>query len=594
MRIRSLTYEDALYLLAFGLALGIRLFSLGAAPLNDAEASWALQAFDMSRGAQIQVGAQAAYVLLTGLSFTIFSATNFLARLLPALAGSLLVLLPSILRPMLADTTRLRWSGLILAFGLALDPGLVALSRTAGSLMPALAFSLLALALYARCRMIWAGIAAGLALLSGPALLHGILILALGWGIHRLVAKRAQRTIQEDAPEHNPSWEMPPLERSGLHSGLFALVGTLLVAGLLFLRAPQGLGALAATLPTYLISWVSPGGIPALRLPVALLVYQPLVVMLALLAIGRIWRSSPAEEQVERLVAGLSLWVLVGLSVTMLYPARQVGDLGWVLIPLWGLAALELPHYLPGNERRSVYLVAGGLAALLCILAGVVWVNLLNISSYKTTLLLFWLMSGGVTILGLISTIMVAAGWSTVSARLGLVWSLCLVLGLSMLSGMWKVTILHPQAARELWSTSPATGQADQLLESLVELSQTTTGHDTEMEIVLLEDSPSLRWALRQFPHLTVADGLAASDAPAIVITNKNQQSPTLAQRYRGQDLVWRVYPAWQSVLPSNLAAWLAFRQAPVATEQIILWARADLFPGGLEALPSGNQSEMP
>jgi hypothetical protein len=594
MRIRSLTYEDALYLLAFGLALGIRLFSLGAAPLTDAEANWALQALDLSRGGQPLLGAQAAYVLLTGLSFTIFSATNFLARLLPALAGSLLVLLPNILRPLLGGTTRLRWSGLVLAFGLALDPSLLALSRTAGSLMPALAFSILALAFYARRKMIWAGIAAGLALLSGPALLHGLLILVLGWGVYRLVGKQPQRSAQKDPSEHNPSWQMPPLERSGLRSGLFALLGTLLVVGLLFLRVPQGLGALAATLPAYLQNWISSGGVPALRLPVALLVYQPLVFVLALLAIGRAWQSPRAGEPVERLAVGLSLWVLVGLFVTMLYPARQVGDLAWVLVPMWGLAALELPHYLPGRERRSVHLVAGGLAALLCILAAVVWVNLLNLSRNQTTLLLFWLMTGGVAVLGIISTIMVAAGWSTVSARLGLVWSLCLVLGLGMLSETWGVTNLHSQAAQELWSTPPAAGQADQLIESLQELSQTTTGHDTEIKIVLLDESPSLRWTLRQFPYLTSADSLAASDAPAIVITGKTQQTPTLAQRYRGQDLVWRIYPAGQTVLPSNLAAWLAFHQAPMATEQIILWARADLFPGGLDALPSENQPETP
>jgi hypothetical protein len=594
MRIRSLTYEDALYLLAFGLALGFRLFSLGAAPLTDAEANWALQALDLSRGSQPQIGAQAAYVLLTGLGFTIFSATNFLARLLPALAGSLLVLLPNILRPLLGDTTRLRWSGLLLAFGLALDPGLLALSRTAGSLMPALAFSMLALAFFARRKMIWAGIATGLALLSGPALLHGTLILALGWGMYRLVEKQNQRSAQKDSSEHNPSWQMPPLERSGLRSALFALLGTLLVVGMLFLRVPQGLGALAATLPAYLQSWISPGGVPALRLPVALLVYQPLVVVLALLAIRRAWQSPWVGKPIERLAVGLSLWVLVGLFVTMLYPARLVGDLAWVLVPLWGLAALELPHYLPGRESRSVRLVAGGLAALLCILSAVVWVNLLNLSRYQTTLLLFWLMTGGVAVLGIISTIMVAAGWSTISARLGLVWSLCLVLGLGMFSETWGVTNLRPQATPELWSTPPAAGQADQLIESLQELSQTTTGRKTEIEIVLLEDSPSLRWALRQFPHLTVADGLAASDAPAIVITSKTQQTPTLAQRYRGQDLVWRIYPAWQSVLPSNLAAWLAFRQAPMATQQIILWARVDLFPGGLEALPSENQPEIP
>ena len=163
-----------------------------------------------------------------------------------------------------------------------------------------------------------------------------------------------------------------------------------------------------------------------------------------------------------------------------------------------------------------------------------------------------------------------------------------------MLSGMWGVAAQRPQAVQELWSTPPAAGLADQLVDTLVELSQTSTGHDTEIEIVLLDDSPALRWALRQFPNLSSADGLAATDAPPIVITSQAQQTPTLAQRYRGQDLAWRIYPGWQSVLPPNFAAWLAFRQAPQTTEQIILWARADLFPGGLEFLSSETLPAAP
>ena len=152
---------------------------------------------------------------------------------------------------------------------------------------------------------------------------------------------------------------------------------------------------------------------------------------------------------------------------------------------------------------------------------------------------------------------------------------------------MWGLVMLRPQGAQELWTAPPAVGQAEQLLESLQDLSRMDTGHDWEIAIVLLDNSPSLRWALREFRHLTSADTLAATDAPPIVITSQAQQSPILAQSYRGQDLVRRIRPGWQAALPPNFIAWLASRQAPLATEQIILWARADLFPGGLELLTS-------
>lgn len=594
MRIRPLTLENALYLLALVLALGLRLFHLGAAPLTDAEANWALQALELARDGQPLVGAQPAYVLLTGLSFALFDATGFLARLLPALAGSLLVLLPGLLRPLLGEATHLRWSGLVLAFGLALDPGLVALSRTAGSLVPALAFGLLALALFAGRQLIWAGLAAGLALLSGPALLHGALILGIGWVYYRLLERRLQRQPQEAAVERVTLLELPPLERPALRAGLLALSAALLAAGLLFLRAPQGLGALVATPPEYLRSWATPGGVPALRLPAALLIYHPLVVLLALLAAWRGWRGLRQGGRMERLAAGLSLWVLVGLLVGMLYPARQVADLAWILPPLWGLAALELPRYLPAGESRAVRLVGAGLAALLCALAVVVWVNVLNVGRYQGNTSLYWVVIGGALLLGLISALVVATAWSMVSARLGLVWAASLILGLSMLSGMWGLAYLRPQASAELWSTPPAAGQVEQLVGSLEDLSRLNTGHLREIEIVLLVDSPSLRWALRHFPFLTRADGLAATDAPPVVITAQAQQTPSLAQRYRGQDLVWRTFPAWQTPLPPNFVAWLAFRQAPLFSEQIILWARADQFPGGLESLTSEAEPVVP
>ena len=585
MRMRPLTLEDGLYLLAFGLALFLRLFHLGAAPLSDAEATWALQALEIARGGQPLLGAQPGYILLTGLAFGVLSATGFLARLLPAVAGSLLVLLPILLRPWLGETPRLRWSGLILAFGLAVDPGLVVLSRTAGSQMPALAFSLLALVLFARRQMIAAGIAAGLALLSGPALLHGALILALSWGAYRLMVQLLQRLPREEASEHVRLLELPPIERPALRNGLLALGGTIFFAGLLFLRFPGGLGALASTLPEYLRGWVEPSGIPALRLPAALGVYQTLVVVLALIAAWRAWWHLLDGGRRERLAAGLSLWVLIGLLVAMLYLARQSGDLAWALVPLWGLAALELARHLPGIEHRSIRLVAAGLATLLCILAVVMWVNLLNIGRYQVNTSLYWIILFGALLLGAVSTLLVAAGWSTLSARMGVVWATTVVLGVILLSATWGAAYVRPHSALELWSTSPAVGQADLLVRTLTDLSRRSTGHDTEIEIVLLDDSPALQWALRQFPNLRTASLLAATDAPPVVIAAQTAQTPSLAQAYRGQDLVWRIRPAWEMALPPNFTAWLAFRQAPLTTEQLILWARGDLFPGGLEAL---------
>ena len=48
--LQRIKLEHLLLLLAFGLALFLRIFRLGATPLNDLEAGWALQALQLAHG----------------------------------------------------------------------------------------------------------------------------------------------------------------------------------------------------------------------------------------------------------------------------------------------------------------------------------------------------------------------------------------------------------------------------------------------------------------------------------------------------------------------------------------------------------------
>ena len=204
MKANKILPESTFYGLAFLLALGLRLYQLGAAPLSEAEAGWALQALGLAHGQAVTVGSQPAYILITSQLFSILGDTNFLARFIPALAGSLLIWLPFYFRPWLGDSINLKRAGMVMAFGLAIDPGLVSLSRQAGSLMPAMAFTLLALAGLCSRRMIWAGIFAGLALLSGPPFLQGLLILGIGWGLYRLLVKETVAAKPEAGDAEQP------------------------------------------------------------------------------------------------------------------------------------------------------------------------------------------------------------------------------------------------------------------------------------------------------------------------------------------------------------------------------------------------------
>jgi hypothetical protein len=286
MKASRLTIEHSLYGLAFLLALGLRTLNLGTTPLSDYEASWALQALELARGEDAVIGANPLYVVITGTLFFLMGDSNAIARLLPALSGSALVLAPLIFKGRFSSTSRLRIAGIILSFGLALDPGLVTVSRLAGGPMPALGLGLLTLGMAYMNRPVLTGFFAGLALLSGPGLLMGILGLALTWGLVRWfdnieIIDPLMATSQEA--------DIIPGPAAVIKSALRITAVVLLLGGTLFLIAPQGLAGFAATFSTYLGGWLLPSDVPVLRLPASLLVYQPLIVIFGIIGLLRGW-----------------------------------------------------------------------------------------------------------------------------------------------------------------------------------------------------------------------------------------------------------------------------------------------------------------
>jgi hypothetical protein len=186
----------------------------------------------------------------------------------------------------------------------------------------------------------------------------------------------------------------------------------------------------------------------------------------------------------------------------------------------------------------------------------------------------------GILSLGALVTILVGLGWSWEASRDGLVWGATAVLAIYCMGALWGATQLRANLPQELWSRPPATGQADLFAQTLSDLSNWETGFPDTATLVSTVDAPSLRWILRDYTNLRFVTQPTSEELPQIIITRQEQDIPALASSYRGQDFAWWVRPAWQGALPPDLVAWLTFRQAPLANEQIILWARSDLFPG--------------
>ena len=624
MKLERLSLEHGLYALAFALALSVRLINLNAAPLSDFEANWALQALQVARGEMLILDPQPAYSLLTGALFFLFESSNALARFLPVLAGSGLVLLPVFFRRLLGQQ-----AALIFAFGLAFDPGLVAISRLAGGPAFALSFGLLALGWWYVGQPFWAAIFGAVALLSGPSVLIGalglILALVVGrwlknyglldWleqrGFVTLNEAKGLTTNQEEMPrnaQHDISDASPESKVSDHTQGtrrqvLWAGLATFIIVGTLFFRYPQGLSAFVSTLPVYLRGWLplaalTPSWTPALLLLVALIVYQPLALVFGTLAAGRAWllRNSLGKW--------LSVWAGVALLLNLLYPARQVTDLGWVLVPLWALAAQEISRYVgarPLDFAIGDVLATVGQAGLIFILLILGWLNFTGLtipSPDPEAARLRWLLIGGVLVLGALATMLVGLGWSAEVALKGLAWGGLLGLGLFVLGAAFGVTRFRQSSMEgELWTPLPVAGQAAQLLESLGDLAEWRHGYRNVLDITAIvrggaEAMPSLRWALRDFSSAQYVDVLDQSSSPSVVIAPEDQPEPSLALSYRGESFAWRGYPFWQEGLTQNWIPWVVFRRIPIRIERLTLWARSDIFPGGVpsaESVPADN-----
>ena len=607
MNMRRITSEHLIFFLALVLGLFLRMLHLGSAPLSDSEAAWALPALHMARGEVLQpAGASSAYLALTGTSFFLFDPTDGLARFWPALAGSLLVLLPFLLRRKLGY-----YPAAFLAFGLAIDPGLVTVSRQADGPMFSLAFTLLAAGLWYLRRPLAAGICAGLAILGGPALLIGVVSLGLAAAAGNALQRRSGTSVYAlDSQDVPFDWRQ---------AGLSALSTLFLVGTLLFFH-PAGLSALLSGLPGYLqaepvevLMQARSAAVPALTLVLALLVFELFPLTFGVIGGIRgllppellsLWpaseedeaaadnpsyqtgRAALQEEKQRTYSMGRSIsvfglvWALSALVLVLLNPGRQAADLAWAVVPLWFLASRELARFVP---QGSINLIALIHASLLVLLLALFW-NTLSALNYvqpmEGSVGIRLAILAGVLSLAFLTTVLISLGWGWETGRLGLAWGSSIALLLYSVSMMWNTSQLQTNLPQALWAPTPGPGQVRMLVDTLKEISNWSTGNAWSLEVVDTTRSPAMRWALRDFEKARFLDRLPPGEQPAVILAPQAEQEPLLAAAYRGEDFPLWVRPGWEGGVPVEFNRWLTYHEAPVLNDMVILWARTDIFPG--------------
>lgn len=584
MNSSSPKYEGWLYGLAFLIALGFRIIALGAAPLTDSEASLALQALHIAQGKAPLLGPQPGYILLTSILFAVLKSTNFMARFLPAIAGSVLVFVPYFFREKIKPRP-----ALILAFLFAVDPGLVALSRQATGTMLAVASLLFAWAMWRERRLVGAGIFAGLALLSGPSLWAGVLALGLTWVFLQGMAAKPASDKVSITNSQLPNNQLPTIE---LRPALISLLVTILLGGTLFFLSPNGLSAWLSALPAYLKGWTATSAMTPGHILLTFALYEPLGGFLAILSLIRGFRMR------SRRITRIGVWLAVALLLAVFY--RQTNELVWAILPLLALASLELARAfnIYAEERVEVGLVVLALMILLVY----VWFDIakIGLDPYSqigaTSLPLFgrtiqissapYIILIGAFLIIVLCIAFVAFGWSARTAWLGTIWAFAIFLGVYTLGSAWGASRVRSPTGVEFWLPDQPPVEAHLLLSTVDDVSEFSLGHPYAQPVTVMgTNSPALEWLLHN-REVDVVDTLNPQVAPPIVITPV-MKDLGLPSAYRGQDFLWRQTPQWQNVKAPDWIRWLVFRQLPRDSETVIVWARNDLFP---DARPTSKQ----
>jgi len=555
---RTATYEVMVYAIIFILAILFRFVLLGEQGLTDGEALHALQVLVISNGQQAAVGSEPGYVGLTSSLFRILEGSNFLARFWPAVFGSLLALVPFLYRTQLGKVT-----ALLLAALIALDPGMISLSRTAGSSIIGITSLFVCLGFILKRKPIIASIFSGLALLGGSAIWTGIVVLGLVFVSLR--SSWIDSTQQAQVSDFRPGWKRLILP------GLVVAV----VVSSQFLLHLNGISGIGGSLAGYLESWTVEATTTIGNFFVMVFWLQLPILVFGIAAII----SGLVKK--ERKTWFLGVWWALALLVVVINPSRNTADLGWATVPLLVLSAIFLSGLIKNIQfdNRIIALAQFVLTILMISLSFYYLINITNAPEIDPVLFRNKIIGAILPLfLLIVITILFTWGWNSSSAKTSLGLSLALLGVLMIFSNGWKATGWTSPAEFELWAGEPVVIGDEFIQRSVSDQGRWTSGQASSIDVEVAGlESPSMKWALKKVGKITFANQVNQNTSSSLLLTPAETALSTETS-YRGEKIVWSTTPDIQIMNVWDWIKWTVFRNAPMMNSEIIFWARNDLF----------------
>ncbi len=552
-----------------------RVINLSNRPLDNDEAVDALNAAQLSSepasywpGEQETITASPLYEWSTGLVFQFTGSDETQARIVPAIAGTMLALLPIFFLGRASKAELLLSS----AF-LALSPVAVNLSRTAGGAMISALFltaSVLVAALpvpeKSSDRMgMWAAALLGAAIASGTAVYTGMLSLLMAYLL-----------IQ---------WLSPDVIRDGViginrrhvarNLWIAPIVAVVLATGAGGFRF--GLAGLGESFALWLRGWVPFGQLSTPAFLVAGFAYEPFILIVGSVGAYIAWRTHRQRGKL------FSLWALGALLVSLAYSGRTAQDWIWVAVPLAFLAAEAVAALLDRINERVEWLHVTALVSIALVLISAAIVTLIGyVNGY-----LQQMMVGNDILIGLALLAMLLL-LSSVFVLFGLGWSWGIVLDgagivivlatmLMSISAAWNLADDRGLGFRTFWATNSPTENGAYFESTLDNASLALMGTPKAAPVLVQgELEPSITWRLRDHPRYTPADAESAA-TPPILVTPEGAGLGAYGAEYFGQSFALNLERGWFGLLPPDLLRWSLTHSAPTASTGWVIYIRADI-----------------
>jgi len=542
------------FLLAFLVGLGLRLWHLESMSFTLAEAQIAQSAWQMAIGKATELPGNMSYAGLSALLFTLFEPSFFFARLMPALFGSSLILVPWFWRDRIGKK-----AALLLAIGLAIDPILLSFSRqivTPIFVVAGLAWAATALKYK---RPVLTGALLALAFLGG----YSFWMVALIGLVAYLVLPKNETQSVDLTPFRSKSFLLPFLTSFAISLALISSA---------FLLNTEGLGGIAAGLVDFVHIFAN---------AYELLVYQPIIIAIAysiLPLIFSFW-SLMDDLRAKQPIRNLPFLIGWGLSLLLcvLLGRQDLGMLVFAAVFAWLGAATHIASIIDTKpEAREV--VFGVMVFQVVILGYLQMVSrrLISVPSNSQDFRFAALAVLAGVLLLVITTILVGMGWSREVSRQAFQKSLLIML-IVLTLGLGLRSIRSQQESNTLSLLAGPILLPNNDVESIVdEIDREGRADKSEITYDLGDLEQQFSWFFRNQVDWKSTQSVLQAD----LMLSSSAQDFSAADTYRGRNVVLFRQIDQQVVKPIDFLKTLLGEPLPMVSQIGVLWVRLNLFTG--------------